>query len=1182
MKGKVTCSSCGWSWNKSDSSKKDMYICHECGRDNSNNMKNGGDIPKAQVGHFQTINPRQKRGIELLTEESKKAAEDKRELETTGQIKRPRSIAYKSKVKKQPELKQDNRTDYEKGYDERKAKLKKFNKVAVGAADVATDIMQVGNFIPHPAAQLVGKIGNVAGAAVDAYQAGMDLSEGNYGSAAFNLGSATLPSLIEGAGYTRSMYNTNPGSMADKIASLGNRSGNYIHLTPLSHAISPVTMRGINYNRALLGALSGETAYDITNPLVASSEPSLLPPSLLETPPPPVPPRISSDKTIQYYNTNPKNGEVEKPGESPNVKYVPVSNSQELKQWKKQKIQPLDLPESEGLVLFAKQLPKSDIPKQKNGGWLDNYGEEANANDGYSSAPDNWVGDGYSNVGRNYSPAWGGQFQMGGSVYPVNYVPQAQNGKLTFLQPTSDKLPQGYRIPYDTPSSERAMSIGGEDGEPAYLIPSFKYGQPLDDPMGEFRKTGEHLGGPFKTYQEADEWERTVRHPAVERKKTIMFPQEKFAMGGSIPGAVGFSYARTQSPAPSNGPYAKKTKASAENGGWLSKYDDAQNGYQTGDKITYGTPEYTEAYNKGEVVTEDGQRSPILLDEVTIQNDYKRPRGFWEQYADKIAEENKDAGLFGAIVGTPISAITSLPQLAATYGVTGEMQRPSEAMDIQNPYGAFAVDAIADPANLIGAGLVDDALNFSSKAKNLFKKGYKQLDFPKENLEPALGRYDHNPSVNKNLVYQLDEEGNAIPFNKETGKSLQDEYVQELKNYYDSDEFKRIMRDEYPDVDVELYKKHTLDNLKNKLTYSKEGVADDAIGTYYPSRSSSTVYVPGHTPTFKQKVNNANTLSPEMSSASGNKRKSFVIDMSATDHELSHQRTNTDELLPEYLTQDYLKQNIKPEFREEILNNPEHDFNTYYSKPTEFDVRIKQLKNDLKREGINDYFKAPMDEEHLSRLEQKHLRGLQELEAETEFKKFTNTYKEAKKNKVSQTKLDELKNNFYKKLEGVQSKYKFKNTSRDSEDLFKYFTPEFIAKEANKLPALLPVGLGIGAASQIEQQRQGGIINSDRGQWDHPGKVTRIKGGKITMKPDPKTGKPLTEPLLGIANTGERKMMYPGQDYQFQEGTEYVTEFPMAKNGIRQEQKGLVNLDQLTNFTNYNKPQPGGWLNKYN
>jgi hypothetical protein len=30
------------------------------------------------------------------------------------------------------------------------------------------------------------------------------------------------------------------------------------------------------------------------------------------------------------------------------------------------------------------------------------------------------------------------------------------------------------------------------------------------------------------------------------------------------------------------------------------------------------------------------------------------------------------------------------------------MQRPSEAMNIQNPYGAMAVDAVLDPANLAG------------------------------------------------------------------------------------------------------------------------------------------------------------------------------------------------------------------------------------------------------------------------------------------------------------------------------------------------------------------------------------------------------------------------------------------------------------------------------------------------
>jgi len=209
-------------------------------------------------------------------------------------------------------------------------------------------------------------------------------------------------------------------------------------------------------------------------------------------------------------------------------------------------------------------------------GWLDNYGKQENYNNSKTSVPEGYEGEGYSMKGRNYSPAWGGQFQMGGSVYPVNYVPQAQEGKqLTFLQPTSDKLPEGYRIPYSDPSSERAMSIGGENGEPAYLIPSFKYGKPLNDPMGEFRKTGEHLGGPFKTWQDADKWENETRHPAVEKGENIMFPQEQFAMGGTIAGAVGFSYARTQGAAPSKGPHRNKvdvTDASAQNGQEMNYY----------------------------------------------------------------------------------------------------------------------------------------------------------------------------------------------------------------------------------------------------------------------------------------------------------------------------------------------------------------------------------------------------------------------------------------------------------------------------------------------------------------------------------------------------------------------------------------------------------------------------------
>ena len=127
----------------------------------------------------------------------------------------------------------------------------------------------------------------------------------------------------------------------------------------------------------------------------------------------------------------------------------------------------------------------------------------------------------------------------------------------------------------------------------------------------------------------------------------------------------------------------------------------------TGKIVDWGTPEYETAYNRGEVLSDKGVPSEVTmqggtLDEVVIKNNYKR--GFLEKYRDKIVEENKDAGLLGAIIGTPLSAITSLPQLAATYAITGKVERPSEAMDIQNPYGAMAVDAIADPSNWIGAG----------------------------------------------------------------------------------------------------------------------------------------------------------------------------------------------------------------------------------------------------------------------------------------------------------------------------------------------------------------------------------------------------------------------------------------------------------------------------------------------
>lgn len=46
----------------------------------------------------------------------------------------------------------------------------------------------------------------------------------------------------------------------------------------------------------------------------------------------------------------------------------------------------------------------------------DNYGKHGNYNDASASTGPGFVGLGYNTKGRNYSPAWGGQFQMGGSM----------------------------------------------------------------------------------------------------------------------------------------------------------------------------------------------------------------------------------------------------------------------------------------------------------------------------------------------------------------------------------------------------------------------------------------------------------------------------------------------------------------------------------------------------------------------------------------------------------------------------------------------------------------------------------------------------------------------------------------------------------------------------------------------
>jgi hypothetical protein len=105
--------------------------------------------------------------------------------------------------------------------------------------------------------------------------------------------------------------------------------------------------------------------------------------------------------------------------------------------------------------------------------------------------------------------------------------------------------------------------------------------------------------------------------------------------------------------------------------------------------------------------------------------------------------------------------------------------------------------------------------------------------------------------------------------------------------------------------------------------------------------------------------------------------------------------------------------------------------------------------------------------------------------------------------------------------------------------------------------------------------RDGSVIKDNRGYWnpDNWGEVVEIDSPDITMKG-------VDQDLIGISDEGDVKYMTPGKNYKFK--GKKVKEYPVGKNGVnQQDEKVDEQLDQLTNFTNYNKPTIGGWLDKY-
>jgi len=173
----------------------------------------------------------------------------------------------------------------------------------------------------------------------DVYYAAKDLSEGkgSWGELGLNvlgalpmIGKAkTIFRLAKAAKASKTIKNTKKViNGIEEVASTLNKVTNPANIKPLLKAKSVATSSKQigkadvkNVGIDLLDIANvGADATAVVN--TATEEPSI----------------IDKKKIIQYYNTDSKRGEVEKPGQLANVQYVPISNSVELEKWKEQKL----------------------------------------------------------------------------------------------------------------------------------------------------------------------------------------------------------------------------------------------------------------------------------------------------------------------------------------------------------------------------------------------------------------------------------------------------------------------------------------------------------------------------------------------------------------------------------------------------------------------------------------------------------------------------------------------------------------------------------------------------------------------------------------------------------------------------------------------------------------------------
>ena len=1013
--GKVKCT-CGWSWNKSDSSKKDMYICHECGRDNSNNMQNGGWLDSYEDGG---------------------TMQEHQENYNNSEVSLPEGFVGMGNNTKGRNYSPAWGGQFEDGGE--------LIPMAQNGRATAADSLDVYN----------------RSLKIDAYYNNLR-KKGWY-----KKPKITDVSWLTSKDLKEELKRINKETV-DTYNDQSKQDSDDSYLTKMypNKNIKETNLKALAEHKKLTRG----TRYAMKDLYPNAIDP-VAPTTVVDT-------RIIPKEVIDY----------DMRGDSNDISVTPPGGSiTGLYRYDPLSVKPWNMLTDAEKKLRVKKYGTDGVPKS----YINASKDKLNKDPKPDKKPN-------PNKKLNIDPKPKQEVVQPDlpRVEAINLPPMQQLGSMS-APTTSDVVrePKSYNVSRKTYNMKGLNDYyttdeEGVDYERAMLQKSAADAYNRDilkryGPQNEYRTPKSAADAAERLKQLRSEVEITPNYQMGGSVYPVNYVPEA-QMGASIPGAVGFSYARTQSPAPSNGKYAKKTMASAQNGqemkyyqegldfkpktiskdgAWLNKYDVAQDG-----KKAY--PEFKKIVAKSEeeklreslkerpraVVKESIQapklpsrkniKESTLTKKGAVTRDSKgvvvlpNEQGVYEPYSPEVGEVSKYTPQSTA---SKTWEVLTNPLTAVGYGVRnqrlpdnfslGDRSNLDMATDVINP--AFYINEASQFVKNTGSGLMNTAQgNFSDGAVDFLGAGLNVLSAVPlaKGAKPLLNKAGRALGTESGLL------SNAYKYNPLAFKPNESNYYRQV---------------------------------------SKEAI-DDAL-------SSKLIREKGE------------VVSPE----NYTKFQDQLEDLAGT---------------KEYL-------NYEDKYR--AMSNNSHGPMPYFQKGELFYGDKPLLK--VREKG------TPISERRTVKLN--HL-----IESNYSPENFQNSYGY----KMGLGNPDEV---------GAVGILKPDPSLRDLEN-FNLYKKDWLQ-----------------GYKQIPKQEDGGVIKDDMGQWNHPGEITEIGSPYITMQGVP-------YPVLGISDTGDMQMMYPEEDYEFD--GESVTEYPMAKNGIRQEQKSLQNLDNLTNFTNYNKPQPGGWLNKYN